>query len=98
MNYGPWLKLSPAGRDFVSACMTRDYTDRITVADALAHPWFDQQLTIDDMPPPGASAGSSVGGDATGVGNNIVSSSKGASLPLKPKPQQPAEMQLRGSW
>ncbi|KAG1664826.1 hypothetical protein FOA52_007084 [Chlamydomonas sp. UWO 241] len=39
-DYGPWLGMSPEGRDFVARCLTRDEGARIGVADALVHPWL----------------------------------------------------------
>ena len=43
-NYGPWLKMSSEGRDFIQRCLTRDPTFRITAEEALKHAWFIRVL------------------------------------------------------
>lgn len=43
-DYGPWKTLSPAGLDFVQSLLQRDPAQRMTVADALRHPWLAEQL------------------------------------------------------
>lgn len=43
-NYGPWLKMSAEGRDFIQRCLTRDPSARITADEALKHPWFVKVL------------------------------------------------------
>lgn len=40
LGYGPWLGMSREGRDFVAQCLTRDYSRRLTVENALTHDWF----------------------------------------------------------
>lgn len=39
-NFGPWKTMSPEGLDFVSKCLERDEGLRMSVSDALQHPWF----------------------------------------------------------
>jgi serine/threonine protein kinase len=39
-DYGPWLGMSPEGRDFVARCLVRDEGTRMGVVDALGHPWL----------------------------------------------------------
>lgn len=39
-DYGPWLHMTAEGLNFVSACLTRRESDRLTVFDALRHPWL----------------------------------------------------------
>lgn len=46
-DYGPWRTLSPAGLDFVQSLLQRDPAVRLTVADALRHPWLAEQLGKD---------------------------------------------------
>lgn len=46
-DYGPWLSLSPAGLDFVQGLLQRDPAARMTVTDALRHPWLLEQLGPD---------------------------------------------------
>jgi len=43
-SYGPWLGMSAEGLDFMHGCLDRDYHTRLTVNDALYHPWFEQWL------------------------------------------------------
>lgn len=85
LDNGPWLKLSPAGRDFISSCMHRDYARRIPVADALAHEWFEQQLSLEDLAPAAAAAGDG----AASVGNNILPSA--GAMPMVKTKQQLAQ-------
>ncbi|PNH06983.1 Calcium-dependent protein kinase 34 [Tetrabaena socialis] len=40
MDFGPWLTMSPQGLDFVRGCLTRNPADRLTIDEALAHPWL----------------------------------------------------------
>jgi serine/threonine protein kinase len=40
LDFGPWLKMSPEGRDFVGRCLRREWGVRMTAADALQHPWW----------------------------------------------------------
>jgi serine/threonine protein kinase len=58
LDYGPWLRMSAAGRDFVGRCLQRDPAQRLTVDQALAHPWLAQQLARPDS---GAGVGVGVG-------------------------------------
>lgn len=39
-NYGAWLQCSDEGLDFIQRCLERDFQSRITVAQALEHPWI----------------------------------------------------------
>lgn len=39
-DYGPWLSMSSEGKDFVQGCLQRDPCSRMTVAQALSHPWL----------------------------------------------------------
>ncbi len=50
-DYGPWLSLSPAGLDFVQGLLQRDPATRMTVSDALRHPWLAEQLGADACTP-----------------------------------------------
>lgn len=57
LDYGPWLNMSPAGRDFVSRCLVKDYSKRLTVDEGLQHAWFaDVRAAIAAAPKPGAAA------------------------------------------
>ncbi|KAL7415961.1 kinase-like domain-containing protein [Mrakia frigida] len=38
-----WQGVSPTGRDFVTKCLTVDPAKRLTVEQALAHPWLSQE-------------------------------------------------------
>eukprot|EP00798_Chlamydomonas_sp_ICE-L_P025630 gene25630-11287_t len=42
MNYGSWLNMSANGLDFVSRCLDRDEASRLTVEQALSHPWLQE--------------------------------------------------------
>lgn len=67
-DYGPWLAMSEEGLDFVQQCLVRDPSRRLTVAEALRHPWFARMLPqMDERVYGGAAA-------AAAVGNNIVPS------------------------
>lgn len=48
-DYGPWRTLSPAGLDFVQSLLQRDPAQRMTVKDALRHPWLAEQLGKDSV-------------------------------------------------
>lgn len=39
LDYGPWLEMSREGLAFLRGCLTRDYAQRMTVEEALDHPW-----------------------------------------------------------
>jgi len=39
-DYGPWMSMSPSGLDFIQRCLTRDQSGRMTVDEALRHPWL----------------------------------------------------------
>lgn len=39
-KYGPWLTMSKEGRDFIDRCLQRDVSDRLTIDEALKHPWI----------------------------------------------------------
>lgn len=41
---GPWLKMSPEGRAFVSGCLNRNPDLRLTVKEAMQHPWLVKTL------------------------------------------------------
>ncbi|GFR51428.1 hypothetical protein Agub_g13717 [Astrephomene gubernaculifera] len=45
MDFGPWLTMSPEGLDFVRGCLTRDPTARLTLDEALSHPWLEMQVS-----------------------------------------------------
>lgn len=57
--------MSPEGLQFVQACLTREAKRRISVEEALAHPWLRRALAA-------GQEGSSAGGE--GAANNIVRS------------------------
>jgi hypothetical protein len=40
LDYGPWADMSLEGLAFIRGCLTRDYTQRMTVDEALDHPWW----------------------------------------------------------
>lgn len=44
-NYGPWFKMSRGGKEFISLCLTRDPTKRLTPEEALQHPWLQKQMS-----------------------------------------------------
>lgn len=55
-NYGPWLKMSPKGLDFMAKCLTRPENKRLSVDEALDHPWLagvadPKQLLVVQRPP-----------------------------------------------
>lgn len=62
-DFGPWLTMSPEGLQFVQACLTREAKARISVDEALQHPWLRRVLA----------APQSAGGEAAAA-NNIVRS------------------------
>ena len=39
-DFGPWLSMSDEGLDFVQRCLERDERKRLTVQEALRHPWL----------------------------------------------------------
>ena len=39
-DYGPWLTMSSEGLDFIQRCLQRDQSMRMTVQQALHHPWL----------------------------------------------------------
>ena len=43
-DYGPWLRMSVEGREFMAGCLQRDPHRRMTVEQALAHPWLVRAL------------------------------------------------------
>lgn len=43
-SYGPWLKCSPQAKDFITGLLTKDTRARMTVSEALQHPWIRIQL------------------------------------------------------
>eukprot|EP00775_Hariotina_reticulata_P009959 gene9959-10114_t len=47
MDYGPWITMSGEGIDFMRGCLQRDYSQRMTVSQALNHPWLMQWLPED---------------------------------------------------
>lgn len=42
-----WGKLSPPARDLLFRLLTYDHTKRITASQALEHPWFTEQSSVD---------------------------------------------------
>lgn len=46
-NYGPWLTMSKEGKDFIDRCLQRDVSDRMTVEEALEHPWIKKHVLGD---------------------------------------------------
>jgi serine/threonine protein kinase len=51
LDYGPWLHMSEAGLNFMRGCLERDYASRMTVDEALDHPWFDNWLPEEEASP-----------------------------------------------
>jgi hypothetical protein len=43
-DWGPWQRMSPLGLNFVKRCLERDPAARMTVEEALAHPWLAVQM------------------------------------------------------
>jgi calcium-dependent protein kinase len=43
-DHGPWLHMSPEGLDLLQGLFERNPVERMTAREALAHPWFQQQL------------------------------------------------------
>ncbi len=41
---GVWLGMSPEGIDFISRCLTRPEDERISVEEALEHPWMQMHV------------------------------------------------------
>ncbi|KAJ9518166.1 hypothetical protein QJQ45_010070 [Haematococcus lacustris] len=39
-SFGPWMTMSPNGRAFIQACLSRDPAARLSVQEALQHPWL----------------------------------------------------------
>lgn len=89
MDFGPWLVMSPEGLDFVRGCLTRDPAQRLTVDEALEHPWL-QKFAGDCM---GGLQGPLVETAAPAVANNIVRSPSQGGAPGPAQQQQEAEAQ-----
>ncbi|KAG2437139.1 hypothetical protein HYH02_011395 [Chlamydomonas schloesseri] len=95
MDFGPWLVMSPEGLDFVRGCLTRDPAQRLTVDEALEHPWL-QKFAGDCMGsglagPLVESAEAQAGGVV--VANNIVRSPSNGGAPAQQQQQPQAQGQ-----
>ena len=61
-DYGPWPNMTLEGVDFISRCLTRPEDERLSVTEALQHPWFaihiseeERSTAIKGAQAPGAS-------------------------------------------
>lgn len=43
-DYGVWLGMSPEGIDFISRCLLRPEDERLSVEEALEHPWLQMHV------------------------------------------------------
>ncbi len=66
MDFGPWLTMSSEGLDFIHGCLTRDPALRMTLEEALTHPWLEMYAGSEQ---PQGVAGPLV---EVAVANNIV--------------------------
>eukprot|EP00200_Dunaliella_tertiolecta_P002107 CAMPEP_0202344348 /NCGR_PEP_ID=MMETSP1126-20121109/4076_1 /ASSEMBLY_ACC=CAM_ASM_000457 /TAXON_ID=3047 /ORGANISM="Dunaliella tertiolecta, Strain CCMP1320" /LENGTH=412 /DNA_ID=CAMNT_0048935541 /DNA_START=77 /DNA_END=1315 /DNA_ORIENTATION=- len=73
-NYGPWLHMSQEGLEFIKGCLTRDPHCRMTIEEALVHPWLLHQAV--STRPPALKKGQWQQNMSALPSNNIVS--KGA--------------------
>ncbi|GLC34279.1 hypothetical protein PLESTB_001602500 [Pleodorina starrii] len=95
MDFGPWLTMSAEGRSFMRGCLTRDPSMRLSLDEALEHPWIMAQTAA-------AAADGGVAGPlvetevkaAEGV-NNIVARAAAAPPPPPPRPPSPHQQQYR---
>ncbi|KAF5830992.1 kinase-like domain-containing protein [Dunaliella salina] len=51
-DYGPWLQMSQEGLEFIQGCLTRDPHCRMTIEEALVHPWLHHQAVSTHPPTP----------------------------------------------
>ncbi|KXZ53752.1 hypothetical protein GPECTOR_6g669 [Gonium pectorale] len=72
MDFGPWLTMSPEGLDFVRGCLTRDPASRMTLDEALEHPWLQKFASGLEGGAPGPLVEAEVAGSGSSVANNIV--------------------------
>lgn len=68
-DYGPWLSMSAEGRQFVSACLQREVDERMTVQQALQHPWLTRMLESEDDD---TASATQLADTAAHRGNNIL--------------------------
>ena len=47
-DYGPWPLMSAEGVDFIQKCLTRPEMDRISVSEAMRHPWFAKYIAEEE--------------------------------------------------
>ncbi|GIL53545.1 hypothetical protein Vafri_9093 [Volvox africanus] len=89
MDFGPWLTMSPEGRSFVRGCLTRDPTLRLSLEEALDHPWI---LAHTGPEACNGAAGPLVEAEVAelsgGSVNNIVTRTAGAPQPHQQQQQQ----------
>jgi len=79
-SWGMAAAVSPEALDLVNRMLTVDVRHRITVADALVHPWFTGAAAAAAVGgPPGAGGGGSVGGGAGsgGVSGSVSTGARG---------------------
>jgi serine/threonine protein kinase len=50
MEAPEWRVVSPAGKDFVQRCLRWDREERMTVDEALAHPWLSEEIEEIGLP------------------------------------------------
>lgn len=80
-DWGPFLGMSMEGLDFLASCLTRSEEERMSVEEALAHPWFDrfvsgeQRSVVGQVINNGASTGS-----GSAVTTPTISLSSGSTL------------------
>lgn len=49
-GFGPWRAMSASGLDLAQRLLVRDPEQRITAAEALRHPWFEEQGVTAPLP------------------------------------------------
>lgn len=46
-SYGPWLKMSSEGLDFIQSLLDKNYKSRLSVEQAINHPWITMNIQND---------------------------------------------------
>lgn len=49
-DYEPWHLISPAAKDFVGRLLTKDPAKRMSLVEAMQHPWITEQASVSDAP------------------------------------------------